>query len=262
MIATIYVCSGTGNSIWVARKLAQQFASTDIRPMIFPTNQQVESGADTIGIVFPVRMWGLPHRVLGWISRLKVKPETYCFAVAVNAGQVAGTLIQLKKVMTEHGTELASGFSVVMPSSYIPFSGAAPVERQRQLFEAAQARVRTIATTVKDRKKLPVEKGPRWQNILFTALYKMSFPNVPGLDKKFHADNKCDGCSLCERICPAGNITMKDGRPVWQHHCEQCFACLQWCPRTAIQYGTATTKRTRYHHPDIKASDMVKMVVR
>lgn len=260
MIATIYVFSGTGNSLWVARKLAQQFASTDIRPMLLPASQRIDSGADTIGIVFPVHMWGLPGRVLGWISRLGMEPGKYYFAVAVNAGQVAATLKQMKRAMKAHGADLSSGFSIVMPSNYIPFGGAAPKERQQALFAAASIRIRGIAAAVKEKKSLPVEKGPIWQNILFSGLHRLAAPHVEKTDKKFWVDDKCDSCRLCERICPARNITMQNDRPVWQHRCEQCLACLQWCPRESIQHGSGTSRRARYHHPDIKANDLVKMV--
>jgi len=45
---------------------------------------------------------------------------------------------------------------------------------------------------------------------------------------------------------------------MWQHHCEKCFACLQWCPQEAIQFGSKTSGRKRYHHPDVKLADMVR----
>jgi len=38
---------------------------------------------------------------------------------------------------------------------------------------------------------------------------------------------------------------MFDGRPVWQHHCEQCFACLQWCPKEAIQNSVFLTENPK-----------------
>jgi MinD superfamily P-loop ATPase len=49
---------------------------------------------------------------------------------------------------------------------------------------------------------------------------------------------------------------MVDGRPTWHHRCEQCFACLQWCPEEAIQFGTETAGKDRYHHPDVTLADM------
>ncbi|MDR3121471.1 MAG: flavodoxin, partial [Clostridiales bacterium] len=40
--------------------------------------------------------------------------------------------------------------------------------------------------------------------------------------------------------------------------CEQCMACIQFCPKRAINYRDKTQKRKRYHHPDITAQDLVR----
>ena len=51
---------------------------------------------------------------------------------------------------------------------------------------------------------------------------------------------------------------MENGRPVWQHQCELCCACLHFCPVEAIQLGMmqGTKGRGRYRHPDLKIDDM------
>ncbi|MDP3105796.1 MAG: hypothetical protein Q8M95_14450 [Candidatus Methanoperedens sp.] len=53
------------------------------------------------------------------------------------------------------------------------------------------------------------------------------------------------------------NVEIKDGKPAWQNHCEQCLACLQWCPKKAIQYGKKTGGYERYHNPEIQINDML-----
>jgi hypothetical protein len=79
--------------------------------------------ADGVGIIFPVHIWGLPAHVIQFIKHLQVKPETYFFALAVNAGQPAATLLQLKKLMSIRKLSLAADYSIVMPSNYIPWGG-------------------------------------------------------------------------------------------------------------------------------------------
>ncbi|PKN06196.1 MAG: 4Fe-4S ferredoxin, partial [Deltaproteobacteria bacterium HGW-Deltaproteobacteria-7] len=103
----------------------------------------------------------------------------------------------------------------------------------------------------------PPEKGPLWQNLIFSMIYRKSLPYVARMDKSFLADEKCNSCGICEKICPARNIRIVSGKPVWQHRCEQCFACIQWCPEEAIQYGKNTITKKRYHHPDISLKDML-----
>ena len=146
---------------------------------------------------------------------------------------------------------------MVLPSNYIPWGGPGPEERRNELYRQAGVKIDEAASAILERRKGPVEKGPLWQRLLFTAIYRMSFKQVPKMDKDFWVDDRCNSCAICVRVCPAGNITLAAGRPVWQHHCEQCLACIQWCPETAIQFGKKTPGYERYHHPDVQLKDMI-----
>ena len=252
----LYVYTGTGNSLWVARQLAAAFKGAAIESMPYPS-RDVKVQADVVGIIFPVHIWGLPARVIEFIKHLKVQPATYLFAVAVNAGQPAATLLQLKRLMVAHHLSLSLGYSIALPSNYIPWGGPGPLAAQRQLFRQARGRIKQIAQQVAGSERHTVDRGPLWQNIIFSLLYKMSFRQVHNMDKKFWADDQCNSCGICARVCPAANIAMRTGKPQWRHRCEQCLACLQWCPQEAIQYGEKTAQYRRYHHPEVRLQDML-----
>ena len=70
-------------------------------------------------------------------------------------------------------------------------------------------------------------------------------------------NGKCTGCAICQKICPVDNIKIENKQPIWGKQCEQCMACIQWCPTQAIEYSDKTRKRKRYHNPEIKISDMI-----
>ena len=211
-----------------------------------------------MGLVFPVHIWGLPHRVMDFVNRLPAGKAAYYFALAVNAGQVAATLTQLKKIMKARGLTLSAGFSLVMPSNYIPWGGAASADEQQQKFAGTAEKIKDIAATIAEGKAGPVEKGPLWQNLVLSGLcYKLAYSKIPKMDKNFWTDDKCNSCAICTSVCPSGNILLNAGKPVWQGRCEQCLACIQWCPLEAIQYGKKTSGYARYHHPEIRLSDML-----
>ncbi|MCK9274066.1 MAG: EFR1 family ferrodoxin [Syntrophales bacterium] len=257
MKTDLFFYTGTGNSLWTARALARHIECDGIYPVSGMENKVIESRADAVGIIFPVHIWGLPRRIISFTQSLVPDPSAYVFAVAVNAGQVAATLLQLQKLMHARGLTLASGFDIVMPSNYIPWGGPGSPDERARRFNAAREKISKIADVVSNRKIMPVERGPLWQNILFSQFYKLSFRRVPAMDKSFYSDEKCDSCGICEMICPCGNISLKEGRPVWLRHCEQCLACIQWCPKEAIQFGKRTYRFERYHHPEIKLNDMI-----
>jgi ferredoxin len=251
-----YVYTGTGNSLWIARQLALELKEVGLHFMPY-LSRDFEVEADAVGIVFPVHIWGLPIRVIRFINHLQVKPETYFFALAVNAGQPAATLLQLQKLMSRRVWSLALGYSIVMPSNYTPWGGPGPIDTQQRLFKGAQEKVKAIAGSILKGARKEVDRGPLWQNILFSWIYKMSFRSVYKMDKNFWVDDKCNSCGICSKVCPAGNIEMMDEKPAWLHRCEQCLACLQWCPQEAIQYGKKTVKYPRYHHPEVTLEDML-----
>jgi len=257
-MATIFYYTGTGNSLWVARKVADLLGGAEVVPISACADEKRAVGSETVGLVFPVHIWGVPAPVVRFVKTLEGLQPGYMFAVAVHAGQVSNTLVQLKKVMAENHVTLSTGFEIAMPSNYIPWGGPGPVEKQHRCFDLALERISRIAGRIQEKANLPVEKGPLWQRMLFTAIYDMSFSRVPKMDNKFWVDDKCNACEICRTVCPAGNITMHDGKPLWNHRCEQCFACLQWCPQEAIQYGKRTPRYERYHHPEILLRDIVQ----
>ena len=160
-----------------------------------------------------------------------------------------------------------------------------PIEKQQALLAGAQKKIEHIAAFVSARKSGTFEITSDVLTRLADTLHlqetlgKSVWLKVAGVDERtdlpflesrqlmdraFQVDEKCNGCGICSRVCPVGNIRMVDDagephrRPVWQHRCEQCFACLQWCPQEAIQFGSKTSGGKRYHHPDVKLADMFR----
>jgi hypothetical protein len=93
MKATIYYLTGTGNSLWVARTLAQELGDTHLSSIAAREKGEKGTNSKVIGLVFPVHIWGIPPRVLQFVKELKSLQPAYIFAIAVNAGQVANTLV-------------------------------------------------------------------------------------------------------------------------------------------------------------------------
>jgi ferredoxin len=244
--------------LWVARTLAQELGDAELASIADGRKGKKAIDSRVIGLVFPVHIWGVPARIIEFVSELKALQPDYVFAIAVNAGQVANTLVQLKKVLIKNGLDLSMGFEITMPSNYIPWGGPGTKEEQERRFESAKGKISGIVAGIKGKEKKPVEKGPLWQRGLFSLFYKMSFSQIPKMDRHFWVDEKCNECAICSKVCPSENITIQGGKPAWNHRCEQCLACLQWCPKEAIQYGKKTPRYERYHHPEVQVKDVLK----
>ena len=258
MNTTLFYYTGTGNSLWVARTLAKALGETEVVSISGWMKEKQPITSKVIGVVFPVHMWGVPAPIIRFIRELKALSPDYLFAVAVDAGQVANTLVQFKGLCKQNGLKLSAGYEVQLPSNYLPWGGAESKELQEKIITAAGQKIAAMLPEIQKREEQPVEKGPFWQGIVFNFLYKISFNQVHTLDGSFWVDEKCNSCGICRQVCPAENIILTEGKPVWQHHCEQCLACIQWCPQKAIQYGKKTPGYERYHHPEVALKDMVQ----
>lgn len=257
MKTAIYYYTGTGNSLWVARELAAALPETELMAMVDCPDGPIRTDAERVGVVFPVHMWGVPRRVLDWTARIEPAPGRYTFAVAVNAGQVSRALIQLGETLAMRSITLYAGASCDLPSNYLPWGGAIPRDQQETKFEKARSRLARLVETLKAGRPEPVDRGPLWQRVVLTGIYKMSFPRIATMDKGFWVDDLCSGCGTCVKVCAPRNVTLVDGKPKWGGRCEQCLACIQWCPKDAIQYGKKTELYARYHHPSVRVADIM-----
>jgi ferredoxin/flavodoxin len=287
---TIYIFSGTGNSLAVARSLAERIAARPVSISRAMAHDVVVPDADAIGLVFPVYHKSIPLIIKRFVEKLRIRDDAYVFAVCTCGDSTGLSIEHLRQLLRSRGAELAAGFGVQMPYNYLTpapvlhgffrsFSlREVPIEKQQALLARAKEKVEGIAASVRaresgtfetrcdvltrlaDRFNLPETLAkPVWLRVAgVDEPTKLSFLESRQLmDRAFWSDEACNGCGICGRICPVYNIEMVNGRPAWQQRCEQCFACLQWCPQEAIQFGAKTMGEKRYHHPDVTVADMM-----
>lgn len=263
MKTVIYWFSGTGNSLSIAKALHEAIEDSKLIPIARAVKSVPEAGsgelsraAERIGLVFPVYGWGPPRLVARFVRKLNAAPGAYIFAVVTYAGNKGDALMILRRMLRERGLDLAAGWGVRMPENYPPMGGAPAPEKQREINAEAAKKIAQITAGLKTEPRGLVEQSMWIWRLLSKIVYPVFRRLVPRADRWFRADEKCNGCGICAKICPVNNIEMVNGRPQWPGHCEQCFACLHWCPQEAVQY-TRSKNQPRYHHPESALGDFV-----
>jgi ferredoxin len=270
----IYYFSGTGNSLVVAREIAVKTNGKLISIPFLMNEKRIMPEADAIGIVFPVYYatndCGIPLIISRFVRKLENLDSKYVFAVCTHGGMPGTTIENLRKAVASCGGKLAARFVVRMNNKDIA------EKKRRKISVNRKKKVEAICDYVNARRKGKFETRGLLRKIVLAPLRalekpifmyrykklsntsKKSFSElIPLADASFRTNEKCTGCGTCARVCPVNNIKMVNGKPVWLHHCETCYACYGWCPQNAI-CGDIVSYNDWYHHPEVKLSDMVR----
>ena len=272
MKTTIYYFSGTGNSLRVARDLAEKSGASTIPIASVIDEKEIKPDADTIGIIFPVYYNGLPPIIKTFAEKLSVLPSQYIFAVATYGGGMGDSFRNLHRILRARGAGLSATFGVHMPqNAFRKFW-----ENHQRVFAASKRKLETIGARIARRQTGSLLSDKLWYMALtplrplFNSLVRNSLAKgsvspretpveelIHRADAGFQINDKCNGCGICAKVCPVKNITMENNRPVWQHHCENCLACYNWCPNRAI-IGTVAQKGYFYRHPEVTMAEIIE----
>lgn len=239
--------SGTGNSRWVAERLAEATCDValDMAGCIrCGTLPQGVAAADRLGVVFPVHSWYAPRVVIDFLSQLRLPEGCYRYAACTCGDDTGKGMNRLARHFP-----LEAAWSVAMPNTYVPMFKLDKAAVSREKVADARKAIASIAEAVMARKRVwQVHEGavPRLKTYLLNPLFVHFVISAKG----FHVDEGCISCGICANACPVDNIRLVEGRPSWGEACIHCMACLHACPREVIQYQKATQKKGRYRLAD------------
>jgi ferredoxin len=260
----VYYFTGTGNSLAVARDMAEKLKAR-LTPVTLDISQEgLLTQADTVGFVFPVYDFKPPPVVEEVIRQSQNLSSRYLFAACTYGIAPSQSLRHLEKVIVSRGGQLAAGFAVGMPHNGIGCSAVSEGEHKR-LFKNWKGRSREICEYIEAKEKGRIESSSLFSGLsgnlkmaptLFRFLGRVLLKGINSL--ALTASNDCNGCGICARICPMHNIEIVSDKPTWADRCASCFACLHWCPKGAVSLGGFDADIRPYHHPDVKISDLIR----
>ena len=255
----IFVFSGTGNSLWVAKKISEELENCEIVSMGCHKEYTLPDEYDAVGFVYPTYNRGVPAKVQDFVSKFDFQNNrnAYFFAVAT-CGSVkssGNSTVQLRNLLKRKGIILNYAEKLDMFSNYIiMFNTHDTVE------EETQQSADDLKPIIANIEKRTVDLTTSRSNPLLQLVYKGVMHFTPHMDKHFNVSDTCTHCGICQKVCPVNNIDLgQDKRPYFKHHCEQCLACIQHCPVKAINYKNKTQNRKRYTHPNITWKELAKL---
>lgn len=238
--------SGTGNSRYVARKIAE--ASGDD---IISINQRIKDGdysdiksEKPLVFVGPVYAGRLPRIMDKYIEKVTFSGNKKAYFVGTCAATAWQTVGYVEKLCEKKKFSLLGFNSVVMPQGYIAGGGTQPKNVNDRILKEAEPKIEKIADIIGKQQPLPKEQPGK--AIMSKLINPMMYATMISA-KGFKVTDKCGSCGTCAERCPLNNIKLVDGKPTWGKKCTHCMACIAGCPKEAIEYGKKTQGKTRYY---------------
>jgi ferredoxin len=227
--------SGTGNTLLVARAIADVFAERGwnvcLQPMAEtdPTSVRPQGW---VGLAFPVACQTTYPLVWSFCQQLAPAQGTPVFMVDTMAGYSGAIVGPLRSVVLKRGYKPIGAREIIMPSNLYPIRISE--ERNRRLRLRGQEQARAYARDL-------LAGHAHWGHIpLLPDLFRAAMGSrllwrcVAWTDRLLRVDRmRCTRCGLCAALCPVYNIRLAPW-PAYMGHCEQCMRCLSYCPEQAL----------------------------
>ncbi len=229
--------SGTGGTKRAADSFINEFTKQGISVHcheILTRNTYKPQDYDLLLILYPVYAMNAPRPVYDFIDQLPIVDKKLAVVISVSGGGevIPNTASRLHCIqhLKKRGYRIAYEQMLIMPANCIL---PTPKELSLMLLKVLPDKVNTIVTDILSGVVRRTE--PYLIDRIISIFTEVQKEGSKLYGHNIRANSSCNGCGLCSKACPTGNIRLQDGKPVFAYRCCLCLRCIYNCPRKALQ---------------------------
>lgn len=226
-MAKIFFFSATGNSLYVAGRLAPD-------PISIPQEMR-KSGrnyaAESIGIVSPVYYGEIPRYVQKFLEESTFEAEYFFFVLTYGSSPMIAPQFAAE-CAAKCGIKASYAVAILMVDNYLPYFDMAVETGMDKRVESQLEKVIKDVAARRPGIPVPTKQEREWyERVRQFNRENPAFNN----GSQIAMTDRCVGCGVCTRVCPQGNCYLEAGKARRKSEtCEFCLACIQNCPVNAI----------------------------
>lgn len=251
----VFYFTGTGNSLYAAKLLEENRFSI---PQIM-NSDTLSFEDERIGIVCPVYGHEMPLMVKKFIKEATF--NTKYFYIILTYGKRHANAVELaKKYVKSVGKQVDYITTVLMADNFLPVFDMAEEATLEKNVETQLSVVKSdITEKIHGFQKVSLEDRIVHNTMMLAFIGKI--PEAVWSD--FNFTDKCTGCGVCAKVCPAGCIDIENNRAYrTSQGCQACYACIHSCPIAAIKMNvimgySEKNPSARYRNANISLAEII-----
>ncbi|MGN1388510.1 MAG: EFR1 family ferrodoxin, partial [Bulleidia sp.] len=223
----IFYFTGTGNSLYAARSLDSNAISI---PQVLRTEKR-EFYGDSIGIVCPIYGHEMPMMVKEFI-RSSVFDTDYLYVILTYGKRHANAAELAEEVFRSAGRPADYIHTLLMVDNFLPVFD---MSEEKKLDKHVEEQLDAIRKDIASKKK-EIELVTEMDRNAHAGYVQSVSGRPETIWADFRFTDRCIGCGICTKVCPAGCIHLVNHRAVRTgKNCQACMACIHACPEMAIE---------------------------
>jgi len=245
--------SSTGNSKYVAEKIADNLNDSilSINDILKTNNKNNIDVNGKLVIVSPTYLSRMPRIIEDWFISQEFNGANGVYFVMTYFNSFGAAKDYNQKLCESKGLKYMGTKYIHMPNNHILSFTPTNIDEAKEIIKESNTVIEGAINDISLNKAFG-EKKTNIVDKMMSSLINDVFYKFIIKSNRFAVSDKCVSCGTCVKKCPLNNISLKNGKPVWDYNCTHCGACICYCPKEAIEYGKSTESKFRYQFEKIK----------